>query len=111
MMKSQANMNQLNDQSLSRKKLKHELDIQKKVNHPNKDLKRIKDLLAITMVRQVTHQTSVGAMGKKNSMENATIAINMVIRLMNAKRNQDSKANVTNVINMDTIHQNVKPRY
>ena len=50
-------------------------------------------------------------MGKKNSIENATIAINMVIRLMNAKRNTNLKANVTNVRNMDTRHQNAKPRY
>ena len=41
-------------------------------------------------------------------MESATIKISMVIRLMNAKRNQDSKANVTNARNMDTIHQNKK---
>ena len=41
-------------------------------------------------------------MGKENSMEKDIIAISMVIRLMNAKRNQNLKANVTNVRNMDT---------
>ena len=41
-------------------------------------------------------------------MENAIITINMVTRLMNAKRNQNLKANVTNVRNMDTNHQNEK---
>ena len=50
-------------------------------------------------------------MENQNSMENVTIAINMVIRLMNAERNQDLKTNVTNVRNMDTSHQNAKPRY
>jgi len=37
-------------------------------------------------------------------MENATIAIIMVIRLINTKRNQYLKKNVTNVRNMDTSH-------
>jgi len=50
-------------------------------------------------------------MGKKNSMKNATIAIIMVIRLMNAKRTQDLKENVTNVRSMGTHHQNAKLRY
>ena len=87
------------------------MDIQKKVNHPSKEFKIIKDLLAITIVRYVINQTNVGEMGKENSMENVTIAINMVIRLMNAKRNQDLKANVTNVRSMGTNHQNAKLRY
>ena len=43
-------------------------------------------------------------MEKKNSAESATIEINMVIGLMNAKRNQDLKVNVTNVRDMDTRH-------
>ena len=38
-------------------------------------------------------------MEKENSMESATITINMVIRLMNVKRNQDLKKNVKNVTN------------
>jgi hypothetical protein len=50
-------------------------------------------------------------MKKKNSMENATIPINMVIGLMNAKRNQYLKANIINVRNMDTRHQNAKQRH
>ena len=50
-------------------------------------------------------------MEKENSMESATIEISMVIRKMNAKRNQYLKANVTIVRNMDTSHQNAKPRY
>ena len=50
-------------------------------------------------------------MEKENSMENDTVAIKMVIRLINAKRNQNLKANVTNVRNMDTSHQNAKQRY
>jgi hypothetical protein len=49
-------------------------------------------------------------MEKKNLMESATIVISMVIEKMNAKRNQDLKANVTNERNMDTSHQNAKPR-
>ena len=39
-------------------------------------------------------------------MENATIAINMVIKLMNARRNQNLKKNVTNVTNKVTRHLN-----
>ena len=35
-------------------------------------------------------------MERQNLMESATIAINMVTRLMNARRNQNLKANVTN---------------
>ncbi len=45
-------------------------------------------------------------MGKLNSMENATIAISMVIKLMNSK-----KANVINVKNMGTNPHNEKLRY
>ena len=48
-------------------------------------------------------------MGNQNSINNATIAISMVIGIMNAKRNQDLKENVTNVKNLDTSHQNAKP--
>ena len=84
------------------------MDIQKKVNHPSKELKRIKDLPKITMVREGIHQTNVGAMGKKNSMKSVTIAISMVIGLMNVKRNLSLKENVTS---MGTSHQNAKPRY
>ena len=62
------------------------------------------------MVRYVIHKTNVGAMGKKNSMENATIKISMVIGLMNAKRNLSLKENVTNVRSMGTSHQNAKLR-
>ena len=50
-------------------------------------------------------------MGKKNSMESATIAINMVIELMNAKRDLNLKANVTNVRSMGTNLQNAKLKY
>ena len=93
------------------KKEKQELDIKKKGNLPSKELKRINDLLSVTMVRQVIYQKNVGAMGNKNSMENATIAINMVIRLTNAKRNQNLKENVTNVRSMGTNPHNAKLRY
>ena len=50
-------------------------------------------------------------MGKENLMESTTIAIKMVIRLMNGKRNQDLKEKVTSVTSMDITHQNEKPRY
>ena len=92
------------------KREKKELDTKKK-NLPNKVLKRIKDLLAIIAKKQVIHQTNVGAMGKQYSMESATIAINMVIRLMYAKRNLNLKENVTNATNMGTSHQNANLRY
>ena len=90
---------------------RHKLDAKKKLNLPNKELKRINDLLAIIVVRWIIHLKNVGVMEKKNSMENVTIAISMVKKLMNVKRNRDLKANVTNVRNMETSHQNAKPRY
>ncbi len=43
-------------------------------------------------------------------MENATIVVSMVIELMNARRNQNLKANVTNARNKVTRHQNVECR-
>ena len=51
MMKSQEDMNQLNEKSHCKQNEKHELNIQKKVNHPRKELKIIKYLLIVTMVR------------------------------------------------------------
>ena len=92
------------------KKEKNELDT-KKVNLLNKELKRINDLLAITMVRQVIHQINVGVMGKKNSMESATIVASMVIGLMNAKKNLSFKEIVTNVRSIGTNLQNEKLKY
>ena len=71
------------------------MDAKKKVNLPNKELKRVKDPLEIIVVRQVIHQTNVGVMEKKNSMENATIVVSMVTRLMNAIRNQNLRESVT----------------
>lgn len=50
-------------------------------------------------------------MEKKNSMENATIEINMVIGLMNAKRNKYLKVTFINVRNTDTKYQNAKQRH
>ena len=49
-------------------------------------------------------------MEKLNSIENYTIVINMVIELMNAKRNPNLKANVINARSMSTNLLNVKPR-
>ena len=60
------------------------------------------------MVSEVILQINVGVMEKnKNSMENTTIAVNMVTRLMNAKRNQNLRASVTNARNKVTRHLNV----
>ena len=87
------------------------MDTKKKVNPLNKVLKRIKDLLAITVVRYIIHQTNVGAMGKQNSMENATIVISMIIEKMSSKRNPRLKENVINARSMDTNLLNEKPRY
>ena len=50
-------------------------------------------------------------MGKQNLMESATIAVSMVIGLMNAKRKQNLRASFTNARNMDTRHQNANPRH
>ena len=102
MMKSQVDMDQLNEKNHHRQKGKAGIGYIKEGESSK---------LAITVVRQVLHQKNVGAMGKKNSMENSTITINMVIRLMNARRNQSLKGNVTTVKNMNTSHQNAKPRY
>ena len=93
------------------KKEKWELDIQKKVNHPRKELNKIKDLLTTTMISQVTHQKNVGVMLKLNSIENVTISISMVIELINVKRNQNLKANVTNERRMDINIFNAKQRH
>ena len=46
-------------------------------------------------------------MGKKNSMENATIVVSMVTSLMNSMRNKNLKENVTNVKRRVIKHQNV----
>ena len=53
------------------------------------------------------HQTNVGVIEKKNSMENSTIEVSMVIGVMNAKRNQYLRASVTNARNKVTRHLNV----
>ena len=45
-------------------------------------------------------------MERKNSMVNATTAISMVTKLMNARRNQNLKADVTNERNKVTRHLN-----
>lgn len=50
-------------------------------------------------------------MGKKNSMVSATIVISMVIGLMNPKRNQNLKANFTNVEAWAQVIKNAKQRY
>ena len=51
MLKSQEDMNQLNEKITLDKRVKEELDIQKKVNHLGKELKRIKDLVVVIVVR------------------------------------------------------------
>lgn len=79
MMKSQEKMNQLNEKVSTNTKTKPEQATQKKVNLLSKELKRIKYLLAIIMVRYVIHQKNVGVMVKRNSLESVTIAIRMVI--------------------------------
>ena len=80
------------------------------MNHPRKELKRIKNLLVVTVVRKVIHQMDIGAMGKQNSMENARTTINMVIEKMNAKRNLSLKENVTNSRSRGTNPLNAKLR-
>ena len=85
--------------------------IKKKVNHQSKERKEIKSLHAIIVERLVTHQTNAGAMEKKNSMESVTTTINMVTKLMNARRNQYLKVSVTNAKGMVTRHQNADPNH
>ena len=50
-------------------------------------------------------------MEKKNLMENATIAVSMVIKVMNARRNQNLKAIVTNAKSMVIRHSNANPNH
>ena len=61
------------------------------------------------MERLITHQTNVGVMENKNSMESVTIAIRMVIEQVNVKRNLSLKVNVTIVRNKDINLQSAKP--
>ena len=44
-------------------------------------------------------------------MESTTIATNMVIGIMNAKRIENLRASIINARNKDTRHQNAKPRH
>ena len=53
------------------------------------------------------HLTNVGVMAKVNSMASVSIAISMVTKPMNARRNQILKASVTNARNKDIRHLNV----
>ena len=87
------------------KKVKKDLDkMMKKVNIPSKVQKGIKKPHVIIVGKLAIHQIYVGAMEKKNSMESATIVVSMVIRKMNAKRNQNLRVSVTNVRNEDIRH-------
>ncbi|WP_233109397.1 hypothetical protein, partial [[Clostridium] innocuum] len=54
---------------------------------------------------------NVGAMKKQNSMENATTAISMVTKQMNARKNQDSEVIVTNATNKVTRHPSADPKH
>ena len=85
--------------------------MRKKVNLPNKVLKEIRNLHAIIVGRLVIHQTNVGAMEEKNSMEIVTTAINMVTKLMNAMRKLNLKVNLTNAKDMVSRHQNADPNH
>ena len=53
----------------------------------------------------VIYQTNAGA------MESATTTISMVTKLMNARRNQNLKVNVTYEKDMVTRHQNADPNH
>ena len=81
------------------------------MNPQSKEKKEIRNLHAIIVERLVTHQTNVGAMERKNSMESATTATNMDTKLMNARRNQNLKENVTSAKGMVTRHQNADPNH
>ena len=81
------------------------------MNPQSKELKEIRNQDAIIMKRLVTHQTNVGAMEKKNSMVSVTTAINMVTKLMNARRNQNLKVNATSAKDMVTRNQNADPNH
>ena len=85
--------------------------MRKKVNLPSKVQKGIKKPTCNHSRRYVTHQTNVGAMEKKNSLESATTVSNMVTRLMNARRNQNLKVNVKNARSKVTRHPNVDQNY
>ena len=93
------------------KRIKLVLVTKMKVNPPNKVNKGIKDPLAITVERKVTHQINVGAMERRNSMVNVSIAISMVTKKMSAKKNQNLNAIVTNVKSMVIRHSNANPKH
>ena len=106
MMKSQADMNQLNEKNIYRQKGKSRIGY-KEEGESSKQGAQKNQRPTCNHCGKIGHTSNkFGPMGKKNSMESATIAINIVIRLMNAKRNQYLKENVTSV-----SHQNAKPMY
>ena len=62
------------------------------------------------MKLRIYYEIDVGEMGKKNSMENATIAISMVIEKMNGKGNLILKENFKNARNIGTNPLNARLR-
>ena len=97
-MKSQENMNQLSQKIHYRQIGKEGIRYTEEVESSKKVAQKNQRPTCINVVRQVIHQTNVGAMGKKNSMKIGTIAISMVIEVMNAKRNLNLKSNVTKIL-------------
>ena len=73
-----------------------------KANHLSKEIKITKVLLAIIVVRWVIHQTNVGAMVRKNSMESVIVMTSMVIEQVNAQRNLNLEESVIIVRNKET---------
>ena len=111
MMKSQANMNQLNEQSHHKQKGKTGIGYTKEGESSKQGVQK-------NQRPTCNHCGKIGHTSKK-CWSNRKAKCNgkcyscrsMVIEKGNVKRNQDLKENVTNSRNMDTSHQNTKPRY
>ena len=104
MLKPQESMNELNEHNWYRHKGKVRIGYTKEGESSQQGAQK-NQRHTCNHCGKIGHTSkNVGAMERKYSMEIATIEINMVIRLMNAKRNQILEANVTNARSMDTSH-------
>ena len=60
---------------------------------------------------RIDYEINIGAMENQDSMESATVTINMDIQQVNARRNLSLEVNATIARNQDTNLLNAKPRY
>ena len=104
MMKSQVDMNQLNEQSHQRQKGKVGLGYVEE-SESSKQGAQNNQRPTFSHCGKIGHTSNRCLSNeKKNSMKSATIAIIMVIGQMNSKRNLSLKENFINVTSMGTSH-------